>query len=31
MLLLQVDEHLPFHVVVETLIRDHLEDVAFNR
>jgi RNA polymerase sigma-54 factor len=31
MLLLQVDEHMPFHEVVETLIRDHLEDVAFNR
>lgn len=31
MLLLQVDEHMPFHDVVETLIRDHLEDVAFNR
>jgi len=31
MLLLQVDEHMPFHDVVETLIRDHLEDIAFNR
>jgi len=31
MLLLQVDEHLAFHEVVEVLIRDHLEDVAFNR
>ena len=31
MLLLQVDEHLAFHEVVEVLIRNHLEDVAFNR
>lgn len=31
MLMLQVDEHLPFHEVVEVLIRDHLEDIAFNR
>lgn len=31
MLLLQVDDHMPFHDVVEVLIRDHLEDVAFNR
>ena len=31
MLLLQVDEHLAFHEVVEVLIRDHLEDIAFNR
>jgi RNA polymerase sigma-54 factor len=31
MLLLQVDDHMPFHEVVETLIRNHLEDVAFNR
>jgi RNA polymerase sigma-54 factor len=31
MLLLQVDDHMPFHEVVEVLIRDHLEDVAFNR
>jgi RNA polymerase sigma-54 factor len=31
MLLLQVDEHMPFHDVVETLIRGHLEDIAFNR
>jgi RNA polymerase sigma-54 factor len=31
MLLLQVDEHMPFHDVVETLIRNHLEDIAFNR
>ncbi len=31
MLLLQVDDHMPFHEVVETLIRDHLEDIAFNR
>ena len=31
MLLLQVGDHMPFHDVVEVLIRDHLEDVAFNR
>ncbi|MCA9035902.1 MAG: RNA polymerase factor sigma-54 [Planctomycetaceae bacterium] len=31
MLLLQVDDHLAFHDVVEVLIRDHLEDIAFNR
>ncbi|MEZ6033477.1 MAG: RNA polymerase factor sigma-54 [Planctomycetaceae bacterium] len=31
MLLLQIDDHLPFHDVVEVLIRDHLEDIAFNR
>ena len=31
MLLLQLNDHMPFHDVVETLIRDHLEDVAYNR
>lgn len=31
MLLLQLDDHMPFHDVVEVLIRDHLEDIAFNR
>jgi len=31
MLLLQVEDHMPFHDVVATLIRDHLEDIAFNR
>ncbi|MBL8818380.1 MAG: RNA polymerase factor sigma-54 [Planctomyces sp.] len=31
MLLLQVRETMPFHDVVRTLIRDHLEDIAFNR
>ena len=31
MLLLQLDDHLAFHDVVEVLIRDHLEDIAFNR
>jgi len=31
MLLLQVHDSMPFHDVVETLIRDHLEDIALNR
>ena len=31
MLLLQLDPQMPFHDVVEVLIRDHLEDIAFNR
>ncbi|MFO0428897.1 MAG: RNA polymerase factor sigma-54 [Planctomyces sp.] len=31
MLLLQVKEQMPFHDVVEVLIRDHLEDIAYNR
>jgi RNA polymerase sigma-54 factor len=31
MLLLQVEDHMPFHEVMEVLIRDHLEDIAFNR
>ena len=31
MLLLQVQDSMPFRDVVRTLIQDHLEDVAFNR
>ena len=31
MLLLQIEDHMPFHEVMAVLIRDHLEDIAFNR
>ncbi len=31
MLLLQIEDHMPFHEVMEVLVRDHLEDIAFNR
>jgi len=31
MLLLQLDENMPFHSVVQELISNHLEDIAFNR
>ncbi|MCA9063744.1 MAG: RNA polymerase factor sigma-54 [Planctomycetaceae bacterium] len=31
MLLLQVDEHTPFHDEVRVLLSDHLEDIAYNR
>jgi RNA polymerase sigma-54 factor len=31
MLLLQLDENTPFHNVVQELISNHLEDIAFNR
>ncbi len=31
MLLLQLQPNMPFHDVVEVLLRDHLEDIAFNR
>jgi RNA polymerase sigma-54 factor len=31
MLLLQITDHMPFHEVMRVLVRDHLEDIAFNR
>ncbi len=31
MLLLQVEDSMPFHEVVRRLVSDHLEDIAFNR
>ena len=31
MLLLQITENMPFHEVMRVLVRDHLEDIAFNR
>ncbi len=31
MLLLQVEDSMPFHEVVRHLVSDHLEDIAFNR
>lgn len=31
MLLLQITDNMPFHEVMRVLVRDHLEDVAFNR
>ena len=31
MLLLQIHDAMPFHEVMRVLIRDHLEDIAFNR
>ncbi len=31
MLLLQIRDHMPFHDVLRVLIRDHLEDIAYNR
>ena len=31
MLLLQITDNMPFHEVMRVLVRDHLEDVAYNR
>ena len=31
MLLLQITDNMPFHEVMRVLVRDHLEDIAFNR
>ena len=31
MLLLQITNNMPFHEVMRVLVRDHLEDIAFNR
>lgn len=31
MLLLQITDNMPFHEVMRVLVRDHLEDIAYNR